>query len=316
MSLAGSDSQILCEGEAIDDIIYQFSGGANVGTVTGLPPGVNFAIVGSQIVITGTPDGPFASTTIFNYTVSADGGNCSAATPLNGTITVGPSVEILLNPGGGSDIQEVCEGEPIQDIIYDLSDTPVALSVEGLPLGIFYNFNGSQLIISGFPTDDISSQQNFTYTIETIGQDCDNSVTGEITVNTDDEIILITAVDSDKQIVCENTEIDEIVYELQGGSLGATVTGLPTGVSYNLDDTTGVLLLTISGIPTIDLGINTYVITTFGLCNAMEISGTIEVLPSITITHDPVSGSTSQVLCQNTEIVPEIIFSIENALKC
>ena len=315
VSLTGTDSQILCEGEPIDDIIYQFSGGATGGTVTGLPPGVNFAIVGSQIVITGTPNGPFGNTTTFNYTVSANGGNCSAATPLNGTITVGPSIEILLNPGGGSDIQEVCEGEPIQDIIYDLSDTPIAISVDGLPLGIFYTFSGNQLIISGFPTDDISSQQNFTYTIETIGQDCDNSVTGEITVNPDDEIILITAVGSDKQIVCEDSEIDEIVYELQGGSLGATVTGLPTGVSYNLDDTTGVLLLTISGIPSIDLGINTYVITTFGLCNAMEITGTIEVLPSITITHDPVSGSTSQVLCQNTEIVPEIIFSIENALN-
>ena len=315
VSLAGSDAQVICEGEPLADIIYQFSGGATGGTVTGLPPGVNFAIVGSQVVITGTPIGPFASTTTFNYTVTADGGNCSAATPLNGTITVGPSIEILLNPGGGSDIQEVCEGEPIQDIIYDLSDTPIAISVEGLPLGIFYTFNGSQLIISGFPTDDISSQENFTYTIETIGQDCDNSVTGEITVNPDDEIVITSAVGSDNQIVCENLEIDDIVYELQGGSLGANITGLPTGVSYNLDDTTGVLLLTISGIPTIDIGINTYVITTFGLCSPIEITGTIEVLPAITITHDPVSGPTSQVLCQNTEIEPEIIFFIENALN-
>ena len=315
VSAEDTDAQVLCEGEPLNDIIYQFSGGASGATVTGLPPGVNFTIVGSQVVITGTPNGPFVSTTIFNYTVSADGGNCSAATPLNGTITVGPSIEILLNPGGGSDIQEVCEGEPIQDIIYDLSNTPIAISVEGLPLGIFYTFNGTQLIISGFPTDDISSQQNFTYTIETIGQDCDNSVTGEITVNPDDEIVLTSAVGSDNQIVCENLEIDDIVYELQGGSLGATVTGLPTGVSYNLDDTTGVLLLTISGIPTIDLGINTYVITTFGLCSAIEITGTIEVLPAITITHDPVSGPTSQVLCQNTEIEPEIVFSIENALN-
>ncbi|MDB4590960.1 PKD domain-containing protein, partial [Flavobacteriaceae bacterium] len=315
VSLAGSDAQVICEGEPLADIIYQFSGGATGGTVTGLPPGVNFAIVGSQVVITGTPIGPFAGTTTFNYTVTADGGNCSAATPLNGTITVGPSIEILLNPGGGSDIQEVCEGEPIQDIIYDLSDTPIAISVEGLPLGIFYTFNGSQLIISGFPTDDISSQENFTYTIETIGQDCDNSVTGEITVNPDDEILITSAVGSDNQIVCENLEIDDIVYELQGGSLGANVTGLPTGVSYNLDDTTGVLLLTISGIPTIDIGINTYVITTFGLCSPIEITGTIEVLPAISITHDPVSGPTSQVLCQNTEIEPEIIFFIENALN-
>ena len=114
VSLAGSDAQVICEGEPLADIIYQFSGGATGGTVTGLPPGVNFAIVGSQVVITGTPIGPFASTTTFNYTVTADGGNCSAATPLNGTITVGPSIEILLNPGGGSDIQEVCEGEPFR----------------------------------------------------------------------------------------------------------------------------------------------------------------------------------------------------------
>ena len=315
VSALGTDAQVLCEGDPLNNIIYQFSGGATGASVTGLPPGINFAIVGSQVVITGTPSGPFVSTTIFNYTVSADGGNCSAATPLNGTITVGPSIEILLNPAGGSDIQEVCEGEPIQDIIYDLSATPIALSVEGLPLGVFYTFNGNQLFISGFPTDDISSQQIFTYTIETIGQDCDNSVTGEITVNPDDEIILTSAVGSDNQIVCENIEIDEIVYELQGGSLGATVTGLPTGVSYNLSTATGALLLTISGIPTIDLGINNYTVTTFGFCNPVEILGTIEVLPAITITHYPTSGPTSQVLCQNTEIIPEIIFSIENALN-
>ena len=76
--------------------------------------------------------------------------------------------------------------------------------MEGLPLGLFYTFTGTQLVISGFPTEDISSPQSFTYTVETISQDCESSVTGEITVIPDDEILLTSAVGSDNQIVCEN----------------------------------------------------------------------------------------------------------------
>ena len=43
------------------------------------------------------------------------------------------------------------------------------------------------------------------------GNAATQSVTGEITVIPDDEILLTSAVGSDNQIVCENIEIDEIV---------------------------------------------------------------------------------------------------------
>ncbi|MFT5102638.1 MAG: hypothetical protein ACI86C_000280, partial [Candidatus Latescibacterota bacterium] len=179
--------------------------------------------------------------------------------------------------------------------------------------GIFYSYSGSQLIISGLPTVDVSVPQTYTYTITTIGQECDNTIVGDITIIPDDEISLVSGIGTQSQEVCENSPILDIVYELTGGSLGATVTGLPAGVSYNLDNSTGVLLLTISGAPIGATGIYSYDITTFGLCLPTTASGTIEIFQNGIITHDPASGATSQVLCQYAEL-DTIYFYIENAL--
>jgi len=46
---------------AIDNITYQFSGGATSASVTGLPAGVTFVIAGNELTISGIPTGPFAT---------------------------------------------------------------------------------------------------------------------------------------------------------------------------------------------------------------------------------------------------------------
>ena len=273
---------------------------------------MSYVVNGNIVTISGTPIGPFTGTIIFPYSIETNGSGCLEAILL-GTITIGPSVQITIDPNGGSDNQIVCEGQNIDDIIYDLSQPNVALSVTGLPPGIFYTYIGNQLIISGFSTVDISMAQTYFYSITTIGQQCENTILGEITIIPDDEISLISGIGTQNQVVCENSPLQDIVYELTGGSLGVTVTGLPVGVSYNLDNSTGVLLLTISGSPVGSNGIYRYDITTFGLCLPTTSSGTIQITTNGLITHDPASGSTSQVLCQYNEL-NTINFYIENTL--
>ena len=311
-SAIGTESQVLCEGASILDITYTFSGGATGATVTGLPAGVTFVVNGNQITISGTPIGPFTSTTVFPFSVESLGSGCNESI-LNGTITIGPSVEIIIDPTGGSDNQVICEGDALQDIIYTLSETNVALSVTGLPAGVFYTYSGNILTISGIPTDNVGSTQSYSYVISTIGQECDNTITGSITVNPDDEINLISGIGTENQSVCMNTSIEDIVYELDGGSQGATVSGLPAGVSYNLDNSTGVLLLSITGTPTGPVGLNPFTITTFGFCSPVTQVGNIEIIPEPIINHEPSSGPISQEVCQYNQI-EDIVYTINNAL--
>ena len=60
-SAVGTDAQILCETEALVDIVYEFSGGASSATVTGLPAGVTFVIAGNELTISGTPSAPISA---------------------------------------------------------------------------------------------------------------------------------------------------------------------------------------------------------------------------------------------------------------
>ena len=85
---------------------------------------------------------------------------------------------------------------------------------------------------------------------------------GTITVTPDNTISLSSAAGTDNQTVCVNTPITIITYSTTGAT-GATVSGLPAGV-------TGVWaadVVTITGTPTA-LGTFNYTITLTGGCGA------------------------------------------------
>ena len=86
-----------------------------------------------------------------------------------------------------------------------------------------------------------------------------------------------------------------ITYAVGGGATGATVTGLPAGItgSYN----NGVF--TISGTPTA-AGTFPYTVTTTGPCANPTLAGTITVDPNSTFSLS--GGSTTQTLCINDAI--------------
>lgn len=126
-----------------------------------------------------------------------------------------------------------------------------------------------------------------------------------ITVNALPTITLTSAVGTNSQSRCINTALTDITYSITGGGVtGASVTGLPAGVTSGF--AAGVL--TINGAPTAS-GSYTYTVTTTGGSCVSTTTGTITVsaLPNISLTS--AAGTSNQSICRGTAIT-NITYSI------
>ena len=151
--------------------------------------------------------------------------------------------------------------------------------LQASPTGVTFVIAGNELTISGTPSDPISTQQIYPYTVTTSGTCLNAILNGSITVDPEAGLLLNTP-STDTQVVCENTPIQLIQYQLLDGATGATVTGLPTGVTFIV--TGGGTQIEISGTPTANITAQTlynYTVTTTGSpCNSST-TGTITVDP-------------------------------------
>src|SRR5439155_487651 len=130
------------------------------------------------------------------------------------------------------------------------------------------------------------------------------SASGTITVNPDATISLTSAAGTNAQTPCINTAITNITYAIGGGGTGATVSGLPSGVTGSFS--AGVF--TISGTPTA-AGTFNYTVTTTGTCTQTTANGTITVNPNATIALTSAAGTNAQTPCINIAIT-NITYSI------
>ncbi|WP_289663702.1 T9SS sorting signal type C domain-containing protein [Flavobacterium panacagri] len=274
----GTASQTVCSGSAITNIVYTFGGGATSASVTNLPAGLTSNISGNALTISGTP------TAGGTYTVTTTGqASPCTATTANGTITINPAPTLVLTSGTAS--PTVCPGTAITNIVYTFGGGATGVNVTGLPAGLTSNVSGSTVTISGTPT------AGGTYSVATTGQTTPctaASLGGTVTINS---VHTISA--GANRTVCQNNAMSNITMTLGGGATGATITGLPAGVTYAVSGTT----LTISGTPTVS-GQFTYNVTTTGnSCTAATTSGTITVgVGNNTITY---SNGTSGFICIN-----------------
>ncbi|HPT21158.1 MAG TPA: hypothetical protein PLR88_04355, partial [Bacteroidales bacterium] len=258
-SAAGTDEQTICLGTSIIDITYATTG-ATGAIFSGLPAGMSFTTDENKITISGTP----TAYGIFDYSVELTGG-CGVVTT-EGSIIINPDNSINLTSAPGTDNQTVCINTPITDITY-ISYIASGASFEGLPDGVTGSWAGGLVTISGTPTES----GTFNYTITLTGGCGTVKTTGIIIVNQDNTIALSSAAGTDNQTVCNNTAVTDITYSTTGAT-GATVAGLPSGV-------TGVWagdVVTISGIPTAS-GSFPYTVTLTGGCGAITSAGTINV---------------------------------------
>ena len=257
------------------------------------------AIVGNVLTISGTPTDDITTQTVYNYTVTTIG-TC-ADTSLSGTITVDPDDDLDLISAVGTDAQVLCETDPLVAIDYEFSAGATSATVSTLPAGVTATIVGNVLTISGTPTDDITTQTVYNYTVTTIGTCADTSLSGTITVDPEGRLNLISPAGTDAQILCENTPIALIEYQLLDGATGATVTGLPAGIGFNVLNG----IVTISGTPIVNITTSTvysYTIATSGSPCSGTTTGTITIDPDDDLSLISAVGTDSQVLCEGDPI--------------
>ena len=111
----------------------------------------------------------------------------------------------------------------------------------------------------------------------------------QITVTPSNTVTLTSASGTDSQTVCLSSGITTITYATTGAT-GATVTGLPTGVTGSWSGN----VVTISGAPSVTAGSPyTYTVTLTGGCGSITTTGTV------TVTAPPSAGTLSgtQAVC-------------------
>lgn len=283
---SGNNVQTVCINNAVANIVYNTGGSATGATVSGLPSGLSGNYSGGVYTISGTP----TVSGVFNYTVTTTG-PCSPAATATGTINVDAAPTITLTSGAGTNLQTVCINSPITFITYTTGGSATGVAVSGLPAGITGNYTAGILTLSGTPT----ASGTFNYTIATTGGVCTAATaTGTITVQPVPTITLSSG--SNVQSLCINTAVGSIVYTVGGSATGASVSGLPTGVTGAFAGSS----FTISGTPTVSGVFNYTVTTSGGVCAPVTATGTITViaLPTVTLT----SANNIQNVCINGAI--------------
>lgn len=202
------------------------------------------------------------------------------------TVNITPDATVTLRAGDNNN-QTVCINTPITNIRYDIGGSGNGGTVSGLPTGITGTYAAGVITISG------SSTQSgvFTYTIHPTGP-CAipvPDITGTITVTQDGTLSLTSAAGTDAQELCRNATITNITYDFGGSATGASVAGLPTGVTWSVAGNR----VTITGTPTI-AGNFTYTVSTTGPCVKPNLTGNILVndLPTANFTYTTPSCQT------------------------
>jgi hypothetical protein len=283
----GSNNQTLCANSPLSSITFAISGGGTGAVVTGLPAGLTGSFSGGIITISGTP----TASGSFTYTVTTTG-TC-VQTTATGVITVNPIATISLTSGLGTNNQTRCINVAINNITFAISGGGTGAGVTGLPAGVIGTFSGGTFTISGTPT----AIGSFPYIVTTTGSCTQTTATGTITINPDAAMTLASVAGSNNQTLCANTSLTNIRYSISGGGTGATVSGLPAGVSGSFSAST----FTIAGTPTVS-GTFPYTVTTTGSCAQVTATGSISVSPDAVITLTSAAGTNNQTRCINIAI--------------
>ena len=288
-SAPATAAQTKCINTAITNITYAIGAGGTGATVTGLPTGVTGNFNAGVFTISGAA----TQSGSFSYTVTTTGPCLNNS--LSGTIDITQNATISLSSGAGTNVQTVCINNLVSDVTYAIGGSGTGATVTGLPAGVTGSYSAGVFTISGTP----SVSGTFNYSVTATGPCANPSLGGTIIVNANVSISLTSAPATAAQTKCINTAITNITYAIGAGGTGATVTGLPTGVTGNFN--AGVF--TISGAAT-QSGSFSYTVTTTGPCLNNSLSGTIDINPNATISLSSAVGTNAQTICNSSAITP------------
>ncbi len=227
-----------------------------------------------------------------NATTGAVSSSCNATAPI-----------LTLTSPAATASQSVLQGSAISNIVYQYSGTATGFNITysgaatSKPSWLTANISGSTLTFSGTPTG-YSANQMLTITIKAItsGSATSDPLTATINITVPAPATLGLTSGAATQTAYIGNNITNVVYTYGGGATGVNVTGLPAGVTANVNNTAKTV--TIAGAP-MATGTFNYTVTTTGGSTNQSLNGTITVrtptvlgLPVATYT---VAGSTATV---------------------
>ena len=128
----------------------------------------------------------------------------------------------------------------------------------------------------------------------TVTNSCGATKSDQITVNVTGNTLTLNSANN-TQTICSGNTITPIQYTFGGGATGATVTGLPTGVTATTTGNT----ITITGTPTSAFS---YTISTTGGCGTVTLNGSVSLSNNATLALD--SANNTQTICAGNTISP------------
>ena len=326
-STLASTNQDACEGFAIDPIVYEFAGGANGVSVTGLPPGVNDIFISRKQVSSVRFTGPNVnanevySIVVDNvsHTVTSTGGESPTqiATDISTIINAQSSVVSASLNGSVLILTALNDGQA-----FSVDSEKSALAQLTIDDPILENGTGI-LSITGTPTINAivgGATTPYNLTITTVNANgCTNAIElATIRVNPNSTVTVTTASTTLDQTLCNNTDIDVIEFTIGGGATFAIVDGLPSGVGMT---PLGGGSFRISGRPVVPIVVPTpysFTVTTTGNtegCEEATFTGTIVVSPDDGISLSVGSGPEIQTVCEGTDPTTSAIATITYTLS-
>jgi hypothetical protein len=307
--LAGSGAldQVLCEGVAVVPVLIALEGGTDIVSISGLPNGVNYTIDGATKVVTisGTPLENIAIFEVFSFVVSSISERCTETT-LQGAIRVNgdSNLEHLISSGDTS--QTLCEGMALTPISFTVDGGATNAIVSGLPSGMIFDFDAAAGILSieGTPTDNITLENTYNYTISTTGGGCNQQIfRGTISIQPKAELKLLASSGTLNQVLCEGEAITPILIALEGGTDFSSITGLPSGVNYSFDNVTKIL--SVSGTPAADISSIEQALISFATttsCNTSFLTGVLTINQQSSVELISHLQTQNQLVCGVTPI--------------
>ena len=105
---SGSNDQVVCQGENIENIIYSIGETGSNASVTGLPADLTTSYSGGNFTISGSS----TQTGTYNYSIKATG-TCGESEALNGSITIDEKLVPSVSISSSDSDNIICEGTSV-----------------------------------------------------------------------------------------------------------------------------------------------------------------------------------------------------------
>ncbi|MDG2108873.1 MAG: hypothetical protein P8J71_02875 [Flavobacteriaceae bacterium] len=182
--ISGVPIQELCDGDAMQSLVYEFGGTGTIINVGTMPQGLDSSINNGKLTISGTPILRYYDGYSFSVFTSNGNANCSQVSQ---TVTLSEKDSPLLTLISGAYNQTITLGDSMQPIVFSFGGSTTSVTITG-PEPQDISQSGNTITISG----DFDETGTNTGTITTISSGGCNEITQSIGVTVNSPVITNT----------------------------------------------------------------------------------------------------------------------------